>query len=308
MNAPRARPQAKAQGVSLICVDCRYPRLALRALVKSLDQCEFEGARLLTDDVRAVAEPDSRIEVVQVRRIASASDYSHFILKELLHYVATDHVQVVQWDGYVIRGSAWTPEFRQWDYIGARWWFRPEGSNVGNGGFSLRSRRLLEALQDEDIVADDNEDTVIGVSARDRLESRHGIRIAPAVLADRYSFEDTRPSGAEFGFHRLSNLPYLMAEEELAATLGEISDSTFCGEAAVGLVAVLAAMGRRREALGYAQRLRGNPRAVASMPGHARRNLEQAVQGLVPRVAPCLCGSGKSYRRCCGELARWSSV
>ena len=90
---------------------------------------------------------------MQIPRVASAREYSRFVIKDLLRDIATDFVQIIQWDGYVINGPAWTNEFLDYDYIGARWWFRKHDRNVGNGGFSLRSRRLLEALQDAAIPA-----------------------------------------------------------------------------------------------------------------------------------------------------------
>lgn len=71
-------------------------------------------------------------------------DYSLWLIEELVNYIYdSSHLLVHQWDSAVIDPSKWTDEFLQYDYIGAPW---PVESNfrVGNGGFSLRSKKFLE--------------------------------------------------------------------------------------------------------------------------------------------------------------------
>ncbi|KMZ11835.1 hypothetical protein BHUM_03120 [Candidatus Burkholderia humilis] len=71
--------------------------------------------------------------------------------------------------------------FREYDYIGARWLNGKESADVGNGGFSPRSGRLLEALADNRFEVDANayEDALIGDAWRPVLESDYGIRSRP---------------------------------------------------------------------------------------------------------------------------------
>jgi hypothetical protein len=47
-----------------------------------------------------------------------------------------------------VNPAAWDPEFLDWDYIGAKWFWAEAGKRVGNGGFSLRSYKLLEQPMD----------------------------------------------------------------------------------------------------------------------------------------------------------------
>jgi hypothetical protein len=59
---------------------------------------------------------------------------------------------VVQYDGMAANKMHWSDDYYNYDYIGAPWpdrftWIRPE-EKVGNGGFSLRSMKLIEALRD----------------------------------------------------------------------------------------------------------------------------------------------------------------
>jgi len=293
-------------GTTLVCIDCQFLALAARALMLTLAQCEYGLVKFFTD-AHAVPGLDPRVRVVPVPTIASALDYSRFVLKHLVDHVDTDFVQVVQWDGYVTNGAAWRDEFFDYDYIGARWWFREDGRNVGNGGFSLRSRRLLEALRDEAIKVTDAEDNAICLVHREYLESSHGIRIAPAAVADRYSFEGTKRTGAEFGFHRAFNLPYFYGEAQLAEVLDAIPDDKFCAPGSVSLVFRLIELNRKREALRYAKRIRAQP-AYAQLPGDFRGDLERTAIYLVGRDDPCPCASGIAFERCCGVIGKWSPV
>lgn len=130
--------------------------------------------------------------------INTKEDYSRFVLRDLVNHIDTDFVLIVQYDGYIINPKAWTKRFLDYDYIGAPWWY--DGHNVGNGGFSLRSRAMLEACMK--IPALHPEDDTIRLYAQ-QLKMM-GIKFAPEALAERFSFEQnwkhTEYKGS-FGFH-----------------------------------------------------------------------------------------------------------
>jgi len=214
-RSPRAAPAEPAQipATTLVCVDCRNYELAADAMQRTLQQCRFERAIFFSD-------ADIRVEGVQTIRIPpirSIAEYSLFMLKELERHVTTDYALVMQWDGYVLDGRYWSADFQRYDYVGAPW-PAPEGASVGNGGFSLRSRRLLRALQDPEFEARTPEDIAICRTYRAALESRHAIRFAPTEVAARFSFETLTPPGPTFGFHGVVHLAHLfgMTDAELA--------------------------------------------------------------------------------------------
>jgi len=137
-------------------------------------------------------------------------DYELFCIKLLLAHVETEFVLICQYDGMAVNKNYWTNEFYNYDYIGAAWspaFGLDEQYRVGNGGFSLRSRRLLEALQDPTIPFDGAEDVVICQRYADYLRSRYHITYAPIGLADQFSQEWNTDHGRTFGFHGLLNLP-----------------------------------------------------------------------------------------------------
>ena len=215
-GAIEPRPaKARIPDTTLCCVDCSNHALAIRALRVSLSGCEFARAMFLTDRAFDLGP----IETVIVDPVRSAREYSLFVMKRLLPYIETDYVLLIQWDGYVVNAGAWSDEFLLFDYIGARWPHEllriPPGQAVGNGGFSLRSKTLLQALQDDRVVAAHPEDVAICRTHRDFLEAEYGIAFASDAIADRFSFEHIEPAGPTFGFHGQINLARFVDDEAI---------------------------------------------------------------------------------------------
>ena len=300
--------RAHVPRTTLACIDCVLPALATRALARTLGQCDYGEVKLFTDvAASSLPDRDPRIRVIPIPRLSSSREYSRFVMKELASHIETDFVQLVQWDGYVTRGEAWENSFLDYDYIGARWWFHQPGRDVGNGGFSLRSRKLLQAVRDdEDIQVERAEDEAICRTHRDLLERRHGIRFAPGPVADRYAFEGTKPNGREFGFHGIFNLPRFLDEQALGELLDAIPDALFSAASTVSLVEWLSFAGRKREALVYAKRLRAfEYQGIKGPSPEFLERLLKLMPTLVGRNQPCPCGSAQAYKRCCG--ASWVS-
>ena len=182
------------------------------ALRASMRQVDF-GRVLLLSDRPPQAEADSAIEWRAIERLDSRSDYSRFMLRELADHIPTSHALCIQWDGFVVNGAGWQDQFLDYDYVGAVWPHFSDGHRVGNGGFSLRSRRLLEACKDLPFDGTEAEDIVIARTYRDHLEAQ-GIRFAPESVAQQFAYERSPPSGREFGFHGAFNLVrYLSADQ-----------------------------------------------------------------------------------------------
>jgi len=126
--------------------------------------------------------------------------YSHFVVKELNNFVDTDFVMLFQNDGFIDNIDKWTDRFLDYDYIGAPWWYKDE-NNVGNGGFSVRSKKLLKVLaDDEKIEKVVPEDHHICRTYGKYLREKHGIKFAPEELALKFSVEHGIYKD-QFGFH-----------------------------------------------------------------------------------------------------------
>lgn len=193
-----------AQGVTLCAVSSVGLEATAWAMRRSLEQVRFDHALLLSH-----APPEglatSGIEWRRIDPLGSKADYSRFMLHELADHITTSHVLVVQWDGFVRDGSRWQDQFLDYDYIGAVWPQFEDAHKVGNGGFSLRSKRLLDAIRQ--IPAEpEPEDVLICRKHRHMLEADHDIRFARSETARLFSYERERSNGGEFGFHGAYNL------------------------------------------------------------------------------------------------------
>jgi tetratricopeptide (TPR) repeat protein len=289
--------------VTLACVDTVNHALALRALERSQRDLRFARVLFLSDRIPDGTPVPAGIEWKRIARLQSRDDYSRFVLKSLLRHVETQHVLLIQWDGYVVNPDAFDAAFLECDYIGATWFWFHDGMRVGNGGFSLRSRKLLEALQDERIRLTEAEDITIGRAFRPLLERDYGIRYASETLADRFAFEAAYPTGMPFGFHGLYNFCRVVPPAELAALASQFSDAIARSIQLGQLLRNCVALGQWDAAAALARR-----RIDALPEDHeARALLARAEAGiargpLVGRNDPCPCGSGRRYKQCHGAI------
>lgn len=185
--------------VTLFGIDSFDPKGIIRAAETSCMNIDFGAVKIITEDLFTKNGTNEQ------RR----TDYSSFMVRDLHKYVGTEYVLTIHADGYVLNADAWTDDFLQYDYIGAKWWFN-DGMNVGNGGFSLRSIRLLLVLREifrEEAYRNINvhpEDEFICRKLRPTLEKNYGIKFAPDEIADKFSLEcwsGNRKYNGSFGFH-----------------------------------------------------------------------------------------------------------
>ena len=215
--------------VTLICVDTAYPEMALRAVRHCMQLAEFGAAVLITRADHQLADLPPGLKLETTDTVHSVADYSRFVLRELAPRVQTSHCLVVQWDGFIVDTSFWRPQFLEFDYIGAVLPRNPPGYRVGNGGFSLRSQRLLTALLDPDITQTHPEDKHLALTYRDLLEQRHGIRFADETTARLFSVENARSQTATFGLHGLHAVHWLLQPRQFRAFIADMPQRLFRG-------------------------------------------------------------------------------
>ena len=199
--------------IALVAVACTKVPETIEAMKKCQAQMEFNRSMLFThEDVEAEG-----IDVIKIEKL-DYKGYNEFVAMKLWQYIGADYVLLCQNDGYITDVSKWTDEFFLFDYIGAPWpipeddktYRTPSGRlvRVGNGGFSLRSRRLLRAPTILGLEFTDrgtgfpHEDGFLCVHSRDELE-KHGIKFAPVHIAAQFSTELTVPETVKsFGGHK----------------------------------------------------------------------------------------------------------
>jgi tetratricopeptide (TPR) repeat protein len=303
--------------LTIVAVDCAYPALAAQALRRSAALLPCARVLLLTDST----ERFEGVESVNISPIKSRAAYSRFMLKDLSQYIATEYALVVQWDGFVIHDNAFADEFWNYDYIGAKWPHKTGDFRVGNGGFSLRSKRLLDALLDEAIEfrEDENEDETICVRYRELLEIKHGISFANERVADRFAFDVGRPIGRTLGFHGVFNFWQVLSADELISFARTAPEAIAEGLGFGALTKNLVDLKRNEVASEFVTRrlasLPGDPAALALRARLAEQAKpsaeftpapsanESVIKPPASRNDPCPCGSGKRYKECHGKIA-----
>jgi len=204
--------------VTAFCIDDISPSKAYEVLGDAAQKINFGAVKLFSS--HDGPWPTEKLE----RPINSLYDYSLFTINELKNHIDTEFALCIQRDGYPVNVNAWTDRFLKFDYIGAPWFWVPAylrdktcsvGRCVGNGGFSIRSKKIMEAAskydfstrwkelraldkeaQDKDIL---NEDVFICREIASDLEAE-GIQFAPVELAAFFSVENMMYTG-QFGFH-----------------------------------------------------------------------------------------------------------
>lgn len=191
------------KNLTICAVDCIVPELASNALKKCKEHIVANRVILFTD-IDIAGDHD----LIKINKLDSISSYNNFMLTELWKYIDTDFVLIVQWDGYIVDGRLWREEFLDYDYIGAVWPQFDDDYRVGNGGFSLRSKKLLHAISNSKFVFDENEseDILICRLNRKYLEEEYLIKFADENVANVFSYEQSEPKNNTFGFHGLWNL------------------------------------------------------------------------------------------------------
>lgn len=191
--------------ITLINANNINPKLAVDVLNFCSKLIKFNKIILISEN--APENITSNIEHVSLQ-INSIPDYNKFILKDLNNYVNTSHCLIVQNDGFIINPHLWQDEFLDYDYIGAPWnlngmrvWKRT--NRIGNGGFSLRSKKLLSYTQKIDNIDYNKPEDVTNSLI---IENNKEFKYPSVDIAVKFSLEDPLEDfpydfNTCFGFH-----------------------------------------------------------------------------------------------------------
>jgi hypothetical protein len=213
--------------VTLVVIDTAYHQLTEMAVNDTLSHVSFEDILVFSD--RPLDVPAATIPC----QITSMEDVQQFMWYGVYPRLQTNLALYIQWDGWVTSPEFWQEDFRQFDWIGALWPWHPPGKRVGNGGFSLRSRKLLEILNAQRTkfplapVAGQTvyyEDQLVCLHYSDQLAAEYGIKFADETTASAFSTEhDANPSA--FGFHGIWNWLDRLSDQECIARLNLFTES-----------------------------------------------------------------------------------
>jgi len=207
----------KLPDVTLVAVSSVDLDATLLALSISSHEIEFAEVKFFTSE--PILPNNPKIKVEPIPRL-DVWGYSKFIIKDLHRYIKTSHCLVIQGDGFILNPQKWQAHFLDYDYIGAPWpqqlMLQPgnfllnmEGNQVGNGGFSLRSKKLLQETSKIDFDSlsfpSFSEDLIICHFLLDQM-IKADIKFPSPELAAQFSVESPDASYGQtrhtsFGFH-----------------------------------------------------------------------------------------------------------
>jgi hypothetical protein len=191
----------------------------IRSLLYSSKDINFGIIKLISD-----TKPRNLPEKIQweyAPKINNIDDFNHYMFLEMGKHIQTSHALYVQHHAWVLDASLWDDGWLSLDYLGAPWPIRDGSymandgtrSRVGNDGFSLKSKRLLDIPKQmgwhlrEEQGWKNVDGQVCCYWKKELLE--FGIKYAPVEIAAKFSYENDVPENLNikkfFGFHK--NLP-----------------------------------------------------------------------------------------------------
>ena len=190
--------------IALFCAEWHRVDEAQRLLEQQARLMQF------SEIVLASSRPPARSSAGITLHLSSSAgtwaDYQRFMLR-LNDYVTSPHVLVIQLDGHILHPELWSDEFLNYDYVGAPWpddpsWIEAQfpltrsiflanekRCRVGNGGFSLRSRRFLEYAASFEDTGGYGEDAFLCIHNY-RVALERGVRFPSVQTAMRFSIEN----------------------------------------------------------------------------------------------------------------------
>lgn len=196
--------------VTLVALDTVCHELTALAVKECMDKVQFGAVHIHTNDFGPYQRAEIEDRHFPIAPFSTVDDAMTYLWYGVPQRVETTHFLMVQWDSGIVSSAQWNDEFLGYDYVGAPWGWHGDAYEVGNGGFSLRSRRLMQhiAEQREKFPLGHPEDDFLCRRYRPELE-RTGFRWAPIDAALRFSFERSGFSGPDrhFGYHGIFNWP-----------------------------------------------------------------------------------------------------
>ena len=209
------KKKKKLTDVTLLAYSSHDVDATILSLTKCMNKIDFGEVKLLSHE-----RPDNLpvgITYEFAPLINSFDDYSAYMFLELGKHVSTSHTLIVQHDSCISHPELWKDEWLEYDYAGAPWPivennYLTDGGDrvrVGNGGFSLRSKKILDApknlgLQLEERQGFYNEDGNCTIYHRDKMLN-YGIKYMPLEEACIFAHENDVPENVHiketFGYH-----------------------------------------------------------------------------------------------------------
>lgn len=123
--------------VTLICIDCVNANRAIKVLERCKAVADFGAVKLLT---HIPVQYEHKIKIIPLNSLVA---YSIFVLTRLHEYIDTEHLLIVQRDGWILNPESFDSAWLKNDFTGPIF---VQYDKVGSGGFSLRSKKIMQEV------------------------------------------------------------------------------------------------------------------------------------------------------------------
>lgn len=145
--------------IDLVAISTNKVQETIAAIKHSSKNISFNNILLITNK-----KVEEEFECFLIPKLESVVDYNNIVL-DINKYIKSEFAMIIQHDGHVLNPNSWDNNFLNFDYIGAPWpndekwnqrWHKYPNeisskiysniqfNRIGNGGFSLRSKKFLE--------------------------------------------------------------------------------------------------------------------------------------------------------------------
>lgn len=234
--------------VTLCCIGNINHDLMTFAIEKSIKTIEPDCVKVFCDTNLKI----TNTEHIYLPENFTRDSYSLFVLKDLYKYIDTTHVVIIQYDGFAVNKTYWSTNFLKYDYVGTTTHsnFKPLKSTLDTltsyypvvtskswyslgGGFSLRSKKLLEATASSKFdpyirIEHDTflcEDISVGILYKSMLENNYGIVFGSVEDSIYWGSEHLTGYKECLGFHGWEQIPIFLTEEECIYYINKLVSS-----------------------------------------------------------------------------------
>ena len=145
--------------IDLVAISTNKVKETVAAIRYSSKKITFNNILFITNQ-----HVEEDFECILIPKLESVVDYNNIVL-DVNKYVKSEFAMIIQHDGHILNPDSWDNNFLNFDYIGAPWpkdkkwnarWDKYPNdisskikkniqfNRIGNGGFSLRSKKFLE--------------------------------------------------------------------------------------------------------------------------------------------------------------------
>lgn len=200
---------------TLLFVETRAHEITTRVIDDCRSKATFGEVVVYTDKPDLIRTPDVRL--IPCIDFPNKKLAGQFYYSRAMETVETDFALMLEWDAGIFDPTKWRADFFDYDYIGAPW-VRPAGDHfdVGNGGFTLMSRKLGQFAVTNSRRFPVYTDWDFCRFQRPAYEAA-GFIWPNAKLASYFAWELGPRNPEHFGYHGTFTWPEVLPKDEIIA-------------------------------------------------------------------------------------------